>query len=107
MKNMEERVITLPDQDEMLKRLLKVNDNSHLQEWFYPILLKQAGQECVSQDIVMMLALAIHDYTEGMPPAMANLMYRQVPKFIDALVSDEEIAQEAKSFLQKALSASK
>ena len=91
-----EKVITLPNRDEMLERLLKVSDNSHLQERFYPILLKQAGQERVLQGIVMMLALAIHDYVEGMPPVMANLMYMQAPDFIDALVSDAETAKESK-----------
>ena len=104
---MSEKVITLPNRDEMLKRLLKVSDNSHMQERFYPILLKQAGQERVARGIVMMLALAIHDHVEGMPPVMANLMYMQAPDFIDALVSDAETAKAAKSFLQEALSATK
>ena len=104
---MSEKVITLPNRDEMLERLVKVSDNSHLQERFYPILLKQAGQERVAQGIVMMLALAIHDYVEGMPPVMANLMYMQAPDFIDALVSDPETAKEAKGFLKEALSATK
>jgi len=104
---MSEKVITLPNRDEMLERLLKVDDNSHTQEGFYPILLKQAGQERVAQGIVMMLALAIHNYVEGMPPFMANLMYMLAPDFIDALVSDAETAKEAKNFLREALSATK
>ncbi|MEX2145048.1 MAG: hypothetical protein WD712_01590 [Candidatus Spechtbacterales bacterium] len=104
---MSEKVITLPNRDEILARLVKVSDNSHLQERFYPILLKQAGQELVAQGIVMMLVLAIHDYVEGMPPVMANLMYMEAPGFIDALVSDPETAEEAKSFLKEALSATK
>ena len=98
-----EKVITLPNREEMLARLVKVSDNLHLQERFYPILLESAGQERVPQGVVMMLALAIHDHTEGMPPMMANLMYKQAPGFIDALVTDPEAAKEAKSLLQDVL----
>ena len=101
--NDSEKVITLPNREEMLARLIKVSDNSHLQERFYPILLKVAGQERVPQGIVKMLALAIHDYTEGMPPMIANLMYMQAPGFIDALVTDPEAAKEAKDRLQEVL----
>lgn len=104
---MSEKVIILPNRDEMLARLLKVNDGSHLQERFYPTLLEQAGQERVAQGVVMMLVFAIHDYVEGLPPAMAGLMYKQAPDFIDALVNDPEIAKEAKDSLQEALSATK
>lgn len=102
-----EKVITLPNREEMLARLIKISDNSLLQERFYPILLKSAGQERVPQGIVMMLALAIHNYTEGMPPVMANLMYMQAPGFIDALVTDPEAAQEAKGLLQEVLGGNK
>lgn len=98
------KVITLPNREDMLQRLLEVNDDSHAQERFYPILLQSAGQERVAQGIVMMLALAIHDYTEGLPPMMVNLMYMQAPQFIDVLVDDTEVAEQAKAFLQKALS---
>lgn len=102
---MKEKVITLPAREEMLDRLKKVSDNSHMQERFYPILLKHAGEEKVAQGVVMMLALAIHDYVEGMPPMMSNLMYMQAPQFIEALVDDKEVAQQAKTFLEEALSA--
>jgi len=104
---MNEKVITLPNRDEMLERLLKVSNDSHKQQNFYPILLKKAGQELVAQGVVLMLALAIHDYVEGMPPVMVNLMYMEAPDLIDALVIDAETAEEAKSFLQEAISATK
>lgn len=98
------KIITLPDRDDMLKRLLKVSDGSLLQERFYPILLEQAGQELAApQGIVMMLELAIQDYVKGMSPIIAIQMYMQAPDFIDALVSDAEIAKEAKSLLQEIL----
>ena len=102
-KNKNEKVITLPNREEMLARLLKVNDNSHMQEKFYPILLEDAGQKRVALGVVTMLALAIHDYTKGMPPIMASTLYMEAPHFIDALVDDPEAAKEAKVFLQEAM----
>ena len=104
---MNKKTVTLPDRDEMLKRLLKVSDNSHAQERFYPILLQSAGRVLVAQGVVMMLTLAIYDYTEGMPPMMTNLMYMQAPHIIEALVDDKEIADQAKAFLQETLTTKK
>jgi len=104
---MKEGIIILPNKEEMLNRLIKANDNSHLQERFYPILLKSAGKELVAQDIVMVLTLAIYDYVEGMPTIMSNLMYMQADQFIDALVDDKKVAREAKDFFKKVIESTK
>jgi uncharacterized membrane-anchored protein YjiN (DUF445 family) len=104
---MNKKKVTLPDRDEMLKRLLKVSSDPHAQNRFYPILLQSAGQELVAHGVVMMIVLAIYDYTNNMSPAMSNLMYMQAPRIIEALVDDEEIATEAKSFLEEILPANK
>lgn len=98
-------VVRMPNREEMLRRLVSVSDESHFQERFYPILLRSADRELVAQGIVMMFALAIHDYTQGMPPMMAGLVYMYVPQFIDALVDDKQIASDAKKFLQEAVDA--
>ena len=98
-----ETVITLPNREEMMERLLKVNDASHLQQKFYPHLLKHAGQERVPHGIVVMLALAINDYTTGMPAIMVNSMYMQATKFIEALVVDPEIAGKTNTILKEVL----
>lgn len=104
---MNDKVITLPNHEEMLGRLLKISDETHLKEGLYPILLESAGQTRVAGGVVITLALAIHDYTEGLPPAMANLLYKQVPDFIDALIDDKEVAEQAKKFFQEAITAAK
>lgn len=91
-----ERIATLPNQEEMLEHLIKVDDDPHLRERFYPLLTKHAGEEKVAEGIVLMLELAIYDYTEGMPSMMSALMRMKLPNFIDALVDDPDIAQQAK-----------
>lgn len=93
---------TLPNKDEMLARLKAVDDNSHLQQKFYPRLLKDAGSQKVPMGVVMMLTLAIHDYTQGMPPMMANILSMRVPDFIDALIPDPKAAAEAKKHWEEA-----
>jgi len=97
--------ITLPGREEMLERLSKVCDVDHTRQKFFPKLLQHAGEEKVAQGVVMLLALAIHDYTDGMPPMMASLMYMSAPQYIDALVTDPEVAEAAKAFLNEVLTA--
>lgn len=103
---MNDKVITLPNREEMLKRLLEVKCSSFTQQKFYPILLESAGEKKDAVEVVSMLALAIDDYTEGLPPMISYLMYRQANHFIDALINDAEVAQQARDFLQGALQAS-
>lgn len=101
---MSEKVITLPNRDEMLRRLIGVSDTMLQQERFYPLLLESAEGERSAQGVAAMLVLAIHDYVEDLPPIMARLMYPLAPKFVEALVDDQEVAEEAKSLLEEAFS---
>ena len=100
-----EKVITLSGREEMLARLIKVSNEPHFRERFYQLILKHAGETKVVMGIVMLLALAIHDYTEGMPAMMASLLYMQIDEFIDAVCGDgnKEVAAEAKVEIQKVL----
>lgn len=96
------KTINLPPKDEMLQRLLEVNDSRHFQEKFYPKLLEDAGAQKVAIGVVMLLQLAIYDYTEGMPVTMIAVMNMLMPDFIDALCPDEEVAKEAKALFEQA-----
>lgn len=99
------KTVTLPKKDEMLRRLLLVNNNSHLQQKFYPLLLEQAGVEKVALGVVMLLQLAIFDYTKGLPAVIGGTLNMQMPNFIDALCPDEEVAEEARTLLEEAMMA--
>ncbi len=89
--------ITLPDAETIMSRLKAVNDSSHCVQKFYPLLAKNGGEERVPMGIVMMLQLAIHDYTEGMPPMVVAVLNMNMERYIDALVPDEAAAAEAKA----------
>lgn len=104
---MSETLITLPSQDILLERLCSVNDQSHLQEHFYPLLAEHAGTELMAEGVVIMLLLAISDYTEGLPPLLKKLILMEADEYIDALVVDyQSVATEAKAFLRETLNQS-
>jgi hypothetical protein len=102
---MKDKVIYLPSKEEMLRRLVSVNPETHFQDHFYPLLLKHAETKIVAVGVVTMLTLAIIDYTEGMLPVFANIMYSHVPSFIEALIDDVEVKEEAKKFFMDSLEA--
>jgi hypothetical protein len=102
---MDPKIIELAERGEMLKSLLRVNDEPRMQHRFYPILLEDAGRKFYPEGVAMVMLLAIYDYTKDMPPFMFGSFNVHAPKFIDALVSDQEAAAEAKKFLQEWLSA--
>ena len=92
----------LIDAETMLERLRKVNDNAHYEERFFPLLTKQAGKELNGFGVLMAVQLAIADYTDGMPPLMANLMQYQVANFCAALVDDGDVLADAMTALKAA-----
>ncbi len=95
------KTFVLPSEEEMLKRLGKVDTIDYVQEKFYPFLTKHGGKSKTSSGLVLMLNLAIHDYTGGAQGMMLSHLYDRMNDFIDALCSDKEIAAEAKAFYKK------
>lgn len=97
---MNHKKFNLPSREEMIKRLLKVDDNEYLVEHLYPKLLKKAGSKKTAIGVVMMLKIAIYHCPEDTPINIEKVMDKRMSGFIDALCSDEEIAEEAKKFLE-------
>lgn len=99
-----DQVITLPDAEEIVARLKKAYNDSYMAERFYPLIAQEAGRELVAQGVVLMLSLKIHDFVaSGYPPVMTGILHMYVPQFIDALVDDKDVAEEAKRFHQEAM----
>lgn len=95
----------LPNKEEMLKRLITVDDNSHLQQKFYPLLLRYADSKKVAEGIVQMLNSSIIEYCKDMPDAVYAVMLLKTDDYIDALCDDREIAEKAKAFLKEVIGA--
>ena len=109
MKN--EKVIILPDEEEMFKCLLKVENSSAFKKWFCPLLIKQAGKEKTAKEVALILLSAKHDFVELLlikdeMPLTSTLMsihmhVMLLPRLVDTLVDDQEVAQQAKDFLEE------
>jgi hypothetical protein len=82
-------IITLPDRDDMLARLTSVMDDPHMTRGLYPKLLEQAGTQKTPRGVALMWALAVHDYTTGMPPVVQMTTSMLAPAFVRALIDDE------------------
>jgi len=96
------KVIMLPRRDEMLRRLISAFDESHAIRNFYPLLLEHAGQEITGTGIVLMLTLAAADYTRTMPSVVTQALYTRMSAFVNALVDDDEVRNEALQGLRAA-----
>jgi hypothetical protein len=97
------RVIILPDHDDMMRRLLAVCDLDHAIEHFYPRILRHAGKRKVATGVTLLLALAINDYCQDLPPVVSASFNGMVPEFLAALIDDEEAREEALEFWKLAL----
>lgn len=95
-KEESETIISLPNKEEMLQRLTALDADPHLQQKLYPLLLKNAGREKYPLGVVILLNLALNDYTENNPPEVAATVSLRAPQFIDALVPDSKKADEVK-----------
>jgi hypothetical protein len=100
----QEPFIVLPEAEEIMRRLKTVNDDAYMASTFYPLIAQAAGHELIAEGVVMMLTFKIHDYVSaGYPPLIGNLLHAVVPRYIDALVDNKEIAEKAKRFHQEAI----
>jgi hypothetical protein len=96
---MAEKLVTLPERDEMLARLKKINQSPSALEHFYPRLLANAGAELTGAGIAVMLKQALAGYILGGSWVLVYILCAQAPQFIDALVNDLEVARDAKNLL--------
>jgi hypothetical protein len=102
-KSTKEINVILPNKEDMLKRLIEVDDNGHYQEKFYPLLLQKAGIELYPSGVLLMITLAMYDYCKGLPAMTANLVMMTTPKFLEALITDEEALKEAVKLYEKTM----
>lgn len=95
----ERKFVTIGSAEELTDRLVTIDDNPHLQERFYPRLMKLAGQELYGEGIVNALVLAVADYTEGQPPIMTTLMHMRLHQFIPAFTTNPLALADARAQL--------
>lgn len=91
---------TLPEGDEMMRRLIAVNDTSHLIEQFYPQVMKMARRKLNGPGIVTGLHLALYEYVKGLPSVVVASMMLSLSSYVDALVDDPQVKEDAREGLR-------
>jgi hypothetical protein len=90
--------ITLPDADEMMRRLV-VNPEDPYQHKFYPLLWGIAGKDVSPADLTTTMMMAASLFTAGMSPIVIKVLYAGMPGMIERLVQDVPFTAEAKRLL--------
>lgn len=101
-KVMAKTTVLPKDAAEIVRRLTAVCDEHNVVEKIYPTIAQHAGAELLPQGITVMFTLAAYDFGQEYPPPMGTIIMKYVPRWIDALIDDKEVAEEAKKFLKQA-----
>ncbi len=105
----EQTIIILPDKEEIINRLKKVEMGvyNYMTEQFYPLIAQEGGRKLIARDVVIMLTIKIHYFVQscGYLPMMEGVLHMYVPQFIDALIDDKDVADQAKHLHQEAIDA--
>ena len=99
--------ITLPNKEEMGKRLLSVHDDDHIRG-LYSRLLERAGKTInVPYGIVMMVAnnMEEHARDEGYSPPVKNALFGFTVPILKALIDNNEAQKMAIEYYEQALEA--
>lgn len=91
----DQKFVVLPDADEIMRRLTTVSDDK-LQRQIYARVARHAGTEKVGEGIVMLFLLAFYEVVPG--GISSAVLWTLVPNWIDALVDDKQVVEEAKAF---------
>ena len=97
------KTIDLPERDEMFRRLKAIMDDPHVVERLYPLMLRHAGQRKVALGVVNMVVMSITEYTDELPAPLSDIVMKSAPDFVEALIDDEEVREEAMGIIRSAL----
>jgi hypothetical protein len=92
------KTVTIPEAEELARRLMEINDDAHLVRHFYPLLLPLAGQKRTGAGLFAALTLAVTDYTTGQS-SMVTVMNLRMHQFLPAFTDDPEILAAARALL--------
>ena len=92
--------VTLPDREEMLKRLKSLDIDPRVGDGLFPIIVERAAGAQFSGEgtVPLMLLAAMIDFSEEseMPQDEMRALTGKIPSLIDVLIDDEEKADRAK-----------
>jgi hypothetical protein len=83
--------ITIPNQEELRKRLCEFSDNPHYVQKLYPLIENSCGNTFAPEGVILMLNMAIYSYSAGIPEIVYINLMMNIPKLISAVVADETL----------------
>jgi hypothetical protein len=89
------KMIKLPARSVMLRRLKKVSNEQHVVNGLYPYILRHAGKDATAKGVVIIVKLAIRDYTQGFDRSLKAIIMELSEDIVKALVDDQEVRKEA------------
>ena len=100
---MDEKTVRLPSEKEIMKRFhgLDLGRDEHMEK-FYMLIAQKADQEYVASGVVTMITMKIAEFvSSGYPPVMTSVLMTGIPLYIEALIDDEEVCEEAKAYYEE------
>lgn len=98
MPDPKKKVYTLPSMSEIMRRLQTVGSEY---EDLYPYIASSAGKQYDARRIVFEFSMAMEALANHRAIPETDMFMTIVPRWIDALVDDPEIAEAAKEILKK------
>jgi hypothetical protein len=91
---MSDILITIPEKDILLPRLIKVDAESHFVEHLYLAFMNKSGQQFTHEGVIMGIVLDIRNYiisvaNESTFNLFGYTMSKKIPFFIRAMVLDD------------------
>ena len=97
---MTEAITTLPSANEILQRLAAVDDNPYTTKYLHPLIAVEGGKKLAGTGVVIMLVNKLHDLTGAdCPQAVTQQVFQILPSYIDVLIDQQNVVDEAKRFL--------
>jgi hypothetical protein len=90
-----DQAFVLPDRDEMAQLLDSVETSPTFAKVLHPILLQGHGQEVTGATLTQRIAEAIDESTGEELALVQQLMLNGMPKYLEALITDKEIAEDS------------
>ena len=92
------KVYILPSKPEIMRRLQTVDSEF---EDVYPFIANSAGEQFTAAEIVADISMSINALNNHRALPVTRMFMTEVPRWIDLLVDDPEVAEAAKEILTK------
>jgi hypothetical protein len=95
------KAIDMPTESQLRVRVQSVIGDEYTVQNFFPHLVKNLNPQLNGMGVVLGVSLAIHDYTQSLPPMFGRLMQVYFKPLVVALIDDEQVKADALECIQQ------